>query len=77
MERDEERVDQGGAGDQTDDGARDLAFAAAQREADRTQAPAEPEKDWKTVGKTFRATDALGGEGPSYVRPVDDGRPRH
>jgi hypothetical protein len=42
-----------------------------------TQAPLDVEKDWKTVGKTFRATDALGGEGPSYVRPMDDGRPRH
>jgi hypothetical protein len=43
-----------------------------------TKAPAEPdEKDWKTVGRTFRATDALGGEGPSYVRPVDEGRPPH
>jgi hypothetical protein len=43
-----------------------------------TKAPAEPDKkDWKTVGRSFRATDALGGEGPSYVRSADEGRPRH
>jgi class 3 adenylate cyclase len=56
-----------------------LDEATAFRRAVRFAAHArlEPEKDWKTVGKTFRATDALGGEGPSYVRPVDEGRPRH
>ena len=34
------------------------------------------ESDWTTVGRTFRATDALPPEGPSYVPPTDEGRPR-
>ena len=43
-----------------------------------TKAPAEPDhKDWKTVGRTFRATDAIPPEGTSYVQPADEGRPRH
>lgn len=48
---------------------RALKFAA--------EGPLQAESDWKTVGKTFRATDALPPEGPSYVRPTDEGRPRH
>jgi hypothetical protein len=49
-----------------------LDEATAFRRAVRLGADArlEPEKDWKTVGKTFRATDALPGAGPSYVRPT-------
>ena len=56
-----------------------LDEAAAFRRGLRLAAQAarlEPEKDWKTVGKTFRATDTLPPAGPSYVRPTDEGRPR-
>jgi hypothetical protein len=41
----------------------------------RKEFPTEPGKDWKTVGKTFRATDTV------YDKTLpmrdDDGRPRH
>ena len=38
------------------------------------KAPAEPDrKDWKTVGRTFRATDGFPAAGPSYMPPDDEG----
>jgi hypothetical protein len=41
----------------------------------RKERSAEPDKDWKTVGKTFRASDAV----YDKTLPVrdDEGRPPH
>jgi hypothetical protein len=41
----------------------------------RKELPTEPDKDWKTVGRTFRASDAV------YDKTLpmrdDEGRPPH
>jgi hypothetical protein len=48
-----------------------LKRAAASTDVDRN-------KDWKTVGKTFRATDAVFDKMPRYAQvPADEGRSPH
>jgi hypothetical protein len=44
------------------------------------QAPPQPEKDWKTVGETFRPSGGFGAGSSApqnYVPPADEGRPPH
>ena len=44
------------------------------------QPSGDGEKDWKTVGQTFRPSGAMGvgpNVPPNYVAPDDEGRPRH
>ena len=46
----------------------------------RTKNLTEPDRDWKTTGKSHRPSGGLGHGSsvpPNYVPPADEGRPPH